>query len=221
VSALEQKPFDLILMDVQMPELDGMEATGLIRETEQKKGGHIPIIAMTAYAMKGDRERCLAAGMDGYVSKPICGDELFRAIAACVEGRSSPDSAVPRSMSEIRVLDPTEVLRAVGGDRALLRELVTMFGDESPRLVKEIREAVARKDAVQLRRSAHSLKGAAATLGGLKCVTIAQRLENQGKSGELAQAGMAFEELEDSLVHFRAALADLLAEEERLVSEER
>jgi PAS domain S-box-containing protein len=216
--ALDQSVFDLVLMDVQMPELDGMETTALIREKERKLGGHVPIIAMTAYAMTGDREKCMAAGMDGYVSKPVHGDELFGAITACMQRMPAPDNGEPRKPSpQETILDPTGVLKAVGGDRELLRELVTMFVEECPRMLGEIRNALAEGNAARLRRAAHSLKGAAATLGGVECVTLALQLENLGRAGNMPPTETAFEVLRESLVRFHLALANLVAEEEHLV----
>src|SRR5262249_50106109 len=119
LTALEQGPFDLVLMDVQMPEMDGFESTAHIRRAEQGSDRHMPIIAMTAHAMKGDRERCLEAGMDGYVSKPIQPMELFQAIDRVLYGT---DFAVPESAAQAPAprkpepLDTRELMRRVGGD---------------------------------------------------------------------------------------------------------
>jgi two-component system sensor histidine kinase/response regulator len=97
LTALEKDCFDLVLMDIQMPGMDGFEATAAIREKEQRAGGHIPIVAMTAHALKGDQERCVAAGMDGYVSKPIRTSDLFSAIESLLTNKSSAPASEPAS----------------------------------------------------------------------------------------------------------------------------
>ena len=125
LAALEREEFDLVLMDVQMPEMNGFEATAAIRKKEQTTGGHIPIVAMTAHAMKGDEDRCLSAGMDGYVSKPITPDELFLAISKVVRdgAKPQPDHAL---------FDRSAILVRVDGDTKRLVELVDVFLDTCP-----------------------------------------------------------------------------------------
>src|SRR5262249_20300261 len=140
VAALEREPFDMVLMDVQMPEMDGFQATAAIRQREAKAGRHTPILAMTAFAMKGDRERCLAAGMDGYVSKPIRPRELFDAMAA-VMGMAPPPVPPPGSeqLAPGEAPDWEAALERVGGDRELLVELVRLFLEQCPGWVEELR----------------------------------------------------------------------------------
>jgi CheY-like chemotaxis protein len=191
VAALSEAPFDVVLMDVQMPEMDGLEATAAIRSHEKKTGQHIPIVAMTAHAMKGDRERCLEAGMDGYVAKPIHPHELF----AAVEMHAGDDSrhreprqgalATPVSPTEI---DWTKALAAVGGDRKLLAEIVRIFLDEVPRLRSEIREAIEAHDGARLRRAAHTLKGSLRIFGESKSYELAETLETMGKENQTRRA---------------------------------
>ena len=139
LAAWEREPFDLILMDVQMPEMDGFAATQAIRAKEKAKGGHVPIIALTAHAMKGDRERCLAAGMDAYVSKPIRAAELFEAIgrllSADVKGAKERPDPEGRPGA---VLDLDTALGVVDGDRDLLREMAQWFLNQCPKLLGEI-----------------------------------------------------------------------------------
>jgi CheY-like chemotaxis protein/HPt (histidine-containing phosphotransfer) domain-containing protein len=185
--ALEQlarESFDLVLMDVQMPELDGIEATALIRAREQASGRHIPIVAMTAHAMQGDRERCLAAGMDGYLSKPIQAAELFAAIAELVPATIGP-------VAPAEVFDQSVLLAQVEGDQELLAELVELFAEDCPRLLSEIEQAVVRGEGEGLARAAHTLKGAASNFGAQGVVTLARRLEEMGYAGELAGANAA------------------------------
>jgi CheY-like chemotaxis protein len=141
LAALEREPFDLIFLDVQMPEMGGFEATALIRESERATGKHLPIVAMTAYAMKGDRERCLASGMDGYVSKPIMAAELFRAIdeALATGGHNLP---VPANGLATKVFDHAASLERTGGNEQLLGEMVSLFVTECPKWLQEIRKAI-------------------------------------------------------------------------------
>jgi len=127
LEALETEAFDLVLMDVQMPEMDGFEATAAIREREKKTGHHLPILAMTAHAMQGDRERCLEAGMDGYVSKPVRPKELFEAIEAVMAGAQGPDGDPPEEKMREEVLDRAALMDRVGGDAGLLREIVLEY----------------------------------------------------------------------------------------------
>jgi PAS domain S-box-containing protein len=187
LTALAAQPFDVVLMDVQMPVMDGFEATAHIREAERATGRHVPIIAMTAHAMKGDRDRCLCAGMDGYVTKPIRAEELCRALADFAPATAS--SPLPISESPVVVLpDKAALLARVGGREDRLRSIVRVFQDESSRLVAEMQDALARSDAARLKQAAHSLKGAIGVFGVPDLLEQAQALEACGQSGELTGA---------------------------------
>jgi PAS domain S-box-containing protein len=201
VRTVSREPFDLVLMDVQMPEMDGFEATAAIRQREKSTGRHTPILAMTAYAMKGDRERCLEAGMDGYISKPIQPRELCEAIE-----RLAPKAA-PSAVND--TLDRQEALERVGGDAALLRELVEVFLADCPRLWRDIGDALARGDARQLNRAAHTLKGAVSTFGAHTAREAAQHLELLGQKGDLSGAAGAVARLETELERLKPALLEL------------
>ena len=165
-------------MDVQMPEMDGFEATAAIRRNEAITGTHIPIIAMTAHAMKGDRERCLGAGMDGYISKPVQAEELLK-----IDGgarRSAPGPIDGLDEPAHAVMDRSLALARVDGDEALLADLAKLFCEESPKMLAAVHEAVAAKDAERLQRAAHSLKGAVATLAAQESI---RRRTQAGKAG--------------------------------------
>ena len=211
LAALEQKPFDLVLMDVQMPEMNGFETTGVIRERERQSGQHIPIIAMTAHAMKGDRERCLAAGMDDYVSKPIIARKLFEAIV-----RLAPEVAQPPANAPSSSLHADRILDRVGGDAELLRELVAIFLEECPRLLTEIEEAVGRRDVGALTRAAHALKGSIGSFEAGAAFETARRLEEIGHEGDLSGVDEAWADLRDEVARFLPALAALVSSERRL-----
>ncbi len=199
--------FDVVLMDVEMPEMGGFEATGLIRAWEKGTGQHVPIIALTAHAMKGDRERCLEAGMDGYVSKPVQAGELLEAIAAVVP---AADHAIPEPPAE-EPLDREAALRRVGGDAALLQELVQLFLNEAPGLLADIRGAIAAGDPARLRLAAHTLKGSLGIFMAGPAFAAAQRLETLGRAGTLEGAAEACQDLDNELHRLQPALADLLA----------
>jgi len=154
--------FDVILMDVQMPELDGLEATRQIRQREQGGPRRVPIIAMTAHALKGDRERCLAAGMDEYVSKPVRERQLLTALRAALGDEVPP---LPAEMPEMPlapvgdILDWDAALAVCGGDHGLLRDIAEAFLEEHPRRIDDIRRAIDTSDWELLHRSAHTIKG--------------------------------------------------------------
>jgi PAS domain S-box-containing protein len=178
--------FHVVLMDVQMPEMDGLEATVAIRARERSSGGHVPIVAMTAHAMEGDRERCLSAGMDDYVTKPVEAERLVQAVESAAGG-----------------LDRKTAAARLGGDRVLLRDLLEIFLAECPAMVSNIRKAIEAKDPVALRHAAHALKGSVSNFAAPRPFEAAQRLETMGIDGDLAGAVTAFQELEEALNVFR------------------
>jgi PAS domain S-box-containing protein len=187
VSAVQSGKFDVIAMDVQMPEMDGLEATADIRRWERTTGTHIPIIAITAHAMKGDRERCLEAGMDGYTSKPIRIKELEQAIAKLVPTDSVK---VPAANDETgQVINHGALLEGFDGNRHLLNRIVRLFLADYPRHLAEIQEAIHRRDAQALARTAHALKGSVGNFATKNAFTLAQRLEAMGRNQELETAG--------------------------------
>jgi CheY-like chemotaxis protein len=200
VRASADQSFDLVLMDVQMPEMDGFEATAAIRARERGTDRHVPILAMTAYAMKGDRERCLAAGMDAYVSKPIQPRELWQAIEALV-----PANGAERETTSLPI-DVQEALERVGGDNELLRELMDVFLADCPRLWRSLADALARGDARQLARAAHTLKGSVSTFGARAAHAVAEQLERQGREGDLTHAADMAARLDRELQRLKSAL---------------
>jgi signal transduction histidine kinase/CheY-like chemotaxis protein len=189
VAALDRQTYDVVLMDVQMPELDGLEATRQVRErlTAERQPR---IIAMTANAMQGDRERCLAAGMDDYVSKPIRVEELVGALER-VPLRAAPAADAPTTADEAAVLDPAALralLDTVGGEFAFLVELIDSFRDEAPRLLAELQRAVEHGDTATVERMAHSLKSNATDFGATTMARLCRELEGQARAGNLAAA---------------------------------
>jgi PAS domain S-box-containing protein len=213
VAALERERFDLVLMDVQMPELGGFEATGQVRAAEQGTGRHVPIIALTAHAMKGDRERCLAAGMDGYVAKPIQAQELFEAMDDVLRrlGTAPPGGAeekpTPAGPLMANEFDRAAAMERVGDDVELLRELVEMFQAESPSWLAALGAAISAGDAPGVKRWAHTIKGAVGTFGAHRAWDAALRLEMLGRDGNLSEAPVALAELQVALQRLQRGLA--------------
>jgi len=209
VAALDKEPFDLVLMDVEMPEMDGFEATAAIREKEEGSSRHIPVVAMTAHAMKGDRERCLATGMDGYVSKPIRAQELLETIDRVVAGDARPKVGVSKTAQEDDAIDWLAAIAHLEGDVELLKEIAAMFLEQCPSLVSRMREAVAGMDPVEIERAAHTIKGSVGNFSAKAAFDAAMQLEKIGRDGTLDQAEAARVKLEDELERLKPALAAL------------
>ncbi|MHB8864488.1 MAG: response regulator, partial [Pirellulaceae bacterium] len=206
VVAWQTEPPDVILMDVQMPGLDGLAATERIRELERETGRHTPIVAMTAHAMKGDRERCLEAGMDQYVSKPLRIDQLMDAIATALGNAARMEAvltAVPlpptASIPADGIVDWQDALDAVNGDRGTLDAVVEAFLSEAPKLVGQLRHALATNDAATFRRASHTLKSSLRFFGAHQAADRAWQLELLGKDGDLDTARQQVDALIDAV----------------------
>jgi CheY-like chemotaxis protein len=200
VDTVRAKRFDLILMDIQMPVLSGIDATRAIREFEQ--GNRTPIIAMTAHAMSGDAEKFRAAGMDGYVSKPIRAGvlraEMHRLTSGIAANREAQPTNTPPASALPQVNMP-ELLARVGNDRDLLRDLFTIFKDEFPGYLESLQRAVRRKDAAEIASVSHTLKGMLLNLAVPKAAASAAQLEQLGRAGETASLREAFVEFEQDV----------------------
>jgi two-component system sensor histidine kinase/response regulator len=205
-------PFDAVLMDVQMPEMDGFQAAALIRQKGTTTGCHLPIIAMTAHALRGDRERCLAAGMDAYIAKPIHPSELFDTLDGLVTTPTGARGDNPPETPESKVLDEAAFLDRAGGDTQLAAELVDLFVGNSPHLMEDIRKGVKEHDARAVEKAAHALKGSVANFAAQAAFDAALRLEEIGRSGDLAVAAVALENLEREITRLTPALAKVAAD---------
>ncbi|MGH9328767.1 MAG: response regulator [Terriglobia bacterium] len=210
LAALEKSTFDLVLMDVQMPQMGGLEATAAIREKEKMTGGHIPIVAMTARAMTGDREECIAAGMDGYLSKPVQMNELWDAIDGAMASGKSAKAVNPASPVSFKMMDREKALARVDGDVELLGELASLFLMHVPSQIHEIHAAVERRDLETLKQLAHSMKGCVGNFSAEAVLDAARRLETAAREGDLASIQEASEELEREIGCLRPEL-DVLA----------
>jgi two-component system sensor histidine kinase/response regulator len=205
LALVSEQAFDLAFMDVQMPEMDGLSATAAIREMEKSTGQHLPVFAMTAYAMKGDRERCLQAGMDGYIAKPLRFGDIEKTLVEVAN--ASPPSA-GRPSSQARAWCKTDALARLDGDEELLQELCRIFLQESPKLLEKLRQAVANSDAEGVLRAAHSLKGEVSYLAAANATRSADHLEDMGQRRDLERAPGMLALLEQELAGLRAAIQE-------------
>ena len=210
------RSFDLVLMDVQMPEMDGITATTTIRERERRTGERQPIVAMTALVMKGDRERCLAAQMNGYLSKPIRPADLDEVLdvytakkqaarEAPGETAKAPQDVAPGQNSGVNM---KELLERVDGDVAFIEELADVFREDYPRQMSTAEACLKAGDAQGLKRAAHGLKGALANLAATHAAALAASLERLAATGDLATAPELLRELETELPRVFAALSE-------------
>jgi len=199
VDLLSAQTFDVVLMDVQMPDMGGYEATAVIREREPHIGRRQRIVAMTAHAMTGDRERCLEAGMDGYISKPLDPKALF---AIVEDGGEAADSAAQASG-----FDHQELLERFGGDRELLADVIRLFVEDCPVRVEAIGRAVASRDADRVRFEAHGLKGAAGNLSASGLFEAASMLERLAAEARTETIDAAWRKLSLEATSLLKALA--------------
>ena len=209
VDLVRLSEFDLILMDIQMPIMGGVEAVREIRAFEKRTGARHTIIAMTAHAMAGDAEKYLQSGMDGYVSKPIRVDLLIAEIERCVNGgigktsRKEKDRTMSQGKSSVVEFEVDELLARVDNDRELLRELLDIFKDDSPRHLQALREAVGRADTLMVASEAHALKGMLSNLSAKPAAAKAAELEllaRKSKTANFAEALAAFEQQMNQLM---------------------
>jgi CheY-like chemotaxis protein/HPt (histidine-containing phosphotransfer) domain-containing protein len=195
--------FDAILMDVQMPVMGGFEATAEIREREKTTGTHVPIIAMTANVMKGDREKCLEAGMDDYVSKPLDSEHLLQVLTRWT--RTSTPSA---QSAPAQAIDIEAALQRVDRDVELLDEVLQTFSDYLPVLLTDIASGVTDGDLTRIRDAAHSLKGAAANICAEPTRQLSEKLETLCKAGEFQEVGGIAEQLVDQANQLKNVLEE-------------
>ena len=219
LEAFKEGGHDLILMDVQMPEMDGLEATREIRKMEAdpqssifNRQYSIPIVAMTAHAMKGDREKCLDAGMDDYISKPIKAETLFSVIEKYAKMTWNQKTGTPSPSTEDRetpdkeIFDLSKAMEMVLGKKDLFQEITHMFLENLPDFLGQIKEAVAKQDPEFLDRAAHGLKGSVGNFAAQRSYDAAYHLEKLGKNGKIQEAGSALANLEKELKLLEGAL---------------
>jgi CheY-like chemotaxis protein/HPt (histidine-containing phosphotransfer) domain-containing protein len=210
VKALGMIPYDIVLMDCQMPEMDGYEATGEIRTSESKVLDHrVPIIAMTANAMKGDRGKCLEAGMDDYLCKPVNPQELNDILEKWIAKQDS--SLLYEATNSDRepvqnIFDKASLLDRLMGDKELANEILAGFLEDVPRKFSALKEAIEKRDASSVIREAHTLKGASADVGGKALLETAFEIEKAGEAGDLETVKACMPELETQFERLKEAM---------------
>jgi CheY-like chemotaxis protein len=217
---LERNTFDAVLMDVQMPEMDGLEATARLRQRESVAGGHIPVIALTAHAMKGDQDRCLAAGMDAYLTKPLAAARLYETLERFGSLTSAAPAFAPTTISgdfatgeqdlseATDTFDAVGALAGVGDDVDLLSELVMVFARQAPELIAGLGAALHHRDSKVLERSAHKLKGSLGVLGAGRTLEFAARLEALARAQDWDAATRTLAALEAELPRLLHSLTE-------------
>ena len=220
INLYRRQPFDLVLMDVQMPVLGGLEATQRIRELELVTGKHVPIVAMTANALSGDKDKCLASGMDDYLAKPIQLNQLLMVLdrvasdgAVVYVPPTLPPTLIP-AVNESRhsVLDPHIAIERLGGDPSIYRQLIELYFDDRVNQLTAIEQSLQARDARKFERAAHSLKGVLASLGAEAARDVAYQLERAGKGEDWERAALLHPRLETLTAEADSALQAWLAE---------
>jgi len=206
LAAVEREEIDMVLMDVQMPEMDGLEAIRAIRSNEKISKRHLPIISLTAHVMKGDREKCIEAGADDYIPKPIQPANLFAAMERMCPRRpddSQPHAAAPAMTDS---LNTPALLERVQGDRGLLAEIVQLFESALPAALQGLRESIAKEDAEEIARAAHTLKGSVGNFGCGAAFRAVEEMEVSAKGGDMLRTAKAFVVVEGELKQLLTAL---------------
>ena len=214
LAACEGANFDVILMDVQMPEMGGFEATALLREREAARGAYTPVIAMTAHAMPGDRERCLAAGMDDYVAKPVQPTALAAALAGIGSGEvrvRHREAAAAAATRPLTAFDRDALLANLGGDHELMQQLAELYLNDETALRQQLDEACDSDDLQAIHQAVHSLKGAIANFSADSAMAAATALESLCRNGETAELDQAIGRFNTELDRFTDALRGVAA----------
>ena len=213
IELFASEQFDIVFMDIQMPEMDGIQTTAAIRELEKQSGNnrHVPIVAMTAYAMKGDRERLMASGMDEYISKPLDSNLLNSLLAKVFSDRTAnvrdDEEQIPEEPKEDLANEYVDQLLGVcQGDVETVKAVISCFLENGTQYMRNIEQAVEQKDAAQIKLSAHRLKGAATYFGNQTVVAYAAQLENMGKIEQLAEVDRVFEQLQVAIAELEQGL---------------
>ncbi|MBU0991878.1 MAG: response regulator [Proteobacteria bacterium] len=221
INAVKKTSYDLVLMDVQMPEMDGLEATKTIRLMEKGEPeilpghiDHIPIIALTANAMRGDREKCLEAGMDDYISKPFKSSDLARAIEKAVEMNEEKllnpnvSNSCDNALADSKAFDWQDLIERLGQEEQLARKLVTIFLEEAPKLIHNLKESMGQRETMSTLKSAHALKGASANAGAMALSETARVIEKIAYDGDINDTFKYTGVVDEEFMAFKSAAAE-------------
>ena len=215
LAALERGGFDLMLLDVHMPGCDGFQVIKTLRQREQATGGHLPVIALTARAMRSDRDHCLQAGMDDYLAKPIAAADLFRVMERVLAGRPAAEPGPPAHGRPESLLDPATLLAACDDDATLLRELIQVFQADTPGTpAGSAASCRSQQDASRLREAAHALRGLLSTFSAMAAEETA-RLEEMGAGGQLHAVASTLDVLTEMVERLGLQLEELSIEQLR------
>jgi len=219
LEVLTEKQFDLILIDVQMPILDGLKTTTTIRDIEEKTGTHIPIIGITTSTKKKDIERCMNAGMDDYISKPIISNELYKKFEKFLQTNQQikfkQKQPIQTKKVGIPVFDKKVIKNQFYNDDELLNKILLLFFDGTPKLLDKIYQGIQKKDAEIIELSAHSIKGSVANFGAGKAQDVAYKMEKLGKESDFENAEKLYPSLERELINLIKDLKQYQKEKER------
>ena len=221
LAALDEGSFDLLLLDVHMPEMDGFEVVRVVRAREREKpgSGHLPVIALTALSMEGDRERCLEAGMNDYLAKPVRATDLYatveRVLTRPVPARDPPLTiACFSTPNDPAMLDKSTLLAACGGDQALLKKMVQIFQSEAPLELAAVEAAVRRDDPARLREAAHKMRGLVSVFSRTAAAGV-RTLETLGAEGRCRDAGATLSTVSEAVRHLLSILPTVTLEQLR------
>lgn len=196
IDMLLRDEFDVVLMDVQMPTMDGLQATQAIRKLTAAEKARVPIIALTTHVRHEDRVKCFAVGMNAYLGKPIDAAEVICMVEAMSPGHRSSDASNDNRLSApAGLIDLATARRRMGGDEELLKDMARFFLADSPQMLEEIRGSFAQGDAANVQRVAHGLKGLASNFNASLVIAAVQRLEDDSRDGRVAEATVALDEL--------------------------
>ena len=212
LAALGKSAFDVLLLDVNVPEMDGFDVIRTIREREKTSGNHLRVIALTALSGKRDRERCIEAGMDDFLDKPVRAAEVYAALDRVIT--THPVVAPDACAANPTLIDPEILLNGCAGDATLLAEMIQLYEDEAPDLLARVEAAVRSVDAEQLRTAAHSLRGLVSSFS-TSAAKAAQVLEQLGIEGRAGEAAEQYQVLNEAVQELRTILPALTIEKLR------
>jgi CheY-like chemotaxis protein/HPt (histidine-containing phosphotransfer) domain-containing protein len=206
LQSLDKTQYDIVLMDVQMPEMDGLTATKIIREKERQNGKHIPIIALTAYAMKGDKEQCIEAGMDDYISKPFNPKMLQQIIDKFIKNSTENNGDIFMISNNKDIFDSSFLMNRVENDEKLFFEIIELFLIDTQLQLENLKSALDSKDTAQVKFITHTIKGSASNVGSNSIKDIAMQIQTSIEEDNLDKTSSLYKTLEDEFEKLKIVL---------------